>query len=186
MSEEIRPVTPKRWRDLERLFGPKGAYSNCWCMYWRWRRRDFREATPAARKAALRAWVCSGTEPGLLAYRRGEPVAWCALAPRDEYAALGASPKLKPIGDTAGVWSITCYYVPKEHRRTGLMTALLAAAARHARRKGARVLEGYPVLADSLTGCVGYTGLVPAYRKAGFRVVARPSRSMRVMQKALR
>ena len=124
MSEEIRPVTPKRWRDLERLFGPKGAYSNCWCMYWRWRRRDFREATPAARKAALRAWVRSGTEPGLLAYRRGEPVAWCALAPRDEYAALGASPTLKPVGDTARVWSITCYYVPKEHRRTGLMTAL--------------------------------------------------------------
>ena len=186
MSEEIRPVTPKRWRDLERLFGPKGAYSNCWCMYWRWRRRDFREATPAARKAALRAWVRSGTEPGLLAYRRGEPVAWCALAPRDEYAALGASPKLKPIGDSAGVWSITCYYVPKEHRRTGLMTALLAAAARHARRKGARVLEGYPVLADSLTGCVGYTGLVPAYKKAGFRTVASPSRSMRVMHKALR
>ena len=155
-------------------------------MYWRLRRRDFRAMAPEERKRALRGWVRSGAQPGLLAYRRGEPVAWCALAPRDEYAALAASPTLKPLGDTARVWSITCYYVPKPHRRTGLMTALLAAAARHARRKGARVLEGYPVNADKLTGCVGYTGLVPAYKKAGFRVVARPSRTMRVMQKALR
>jgi GNAT superfamily N-acetyltransferase len=186
MPEEIHPVTRDRWADLERLFGPKGAYFNCWCMYWRVRRRDFRAMEPGERKAALRAWVRSGAEPGLLAYRGGKPVAWCAVAPRDEYAALAASPKLKPIGDTAGVWSITCYFVAKEHRRTGLMSALLAAAARHARRKGARVLEGFPVTADSLSGCVGYTGLVPAYRKAGFRIVARPSRSMRVMQKPLR
>lgn len=186
MREEIHPATPERWRDLERLFGPKGAYSHCWCMFWRLRRRDFRAMAPDERKRALRAWVRSGAEPGLVAYRAGEPVAWCALAPRDEYAALTASPKLKPVGDTAGVWSITCYYVPREHRRTGLMTVLLEAAAHQARRKGGRVLEGYPVIADSLTGCMGYTGLVPAYKKAGFRVVARPSRSMRVMQKALR
>ena len=110
---------------------------------------------------------------------------WRAIAPRSEYAALAASRKLKPVGDVAGAWSITCYFVAKEHRRTGLMGALLAAAARHARRKGARVLEGYPVLADSLAGCAGYTGLVPAYKRAGFKVVARPNAAMRVMQKAL-
>jgi GNAT superfamily N-acetyltransferase len=183
---KIYPVTPERWRDLERLFGPKGAYSNCWCMFWRLRRKDFSALAPTERKAALRSWVRSGAEPGLIAYRQGKAVAWCALAPRSEYAALAASRKLKPVGDITGVWSITCYFVAKEHRRTGLMSALLDAAARHARRKGARLLEGYPVTAESLQGCAGYTGLVPAYRKAGFRIVARPSRSTRVMQKALR
>jgi len=185
MREAIHPVTRERWRDLERLFGPRGAYWNCWCMFWRLRRRDFRALAPDERKAALRAWVRSGAEPGLLAYRDGKPVAWCALAPRSEYAALAASPKLKPVGEIAGTWSITCYFIAKEHRRTGLMTALLDAAARHARRKGARRLEGYPVSAEALAGCEGYTGLVPVYKRAGFRVVARPSPSMRVMQKAL-
>jgi GNAT superfamily N-acetyltransferase len=155
-------------------------------MWWRLRRRDFRSFSSKQRKAALRSWVRSGAEPGLIAYRQGKAVAWCALAPRSEYAALAASPTLKPVGEIAGVWSITCYFVAKEHRRTGLMSALLDAAARHARRKGARTLEGYPVMAEALQGCAGYTGLVPAYRKAGFRIVARPSRSMRVMQKALR
>ena len=26
----FHPVTPDRWPDLERLFGPHGAYSGCW------------------------------------------------------------------------------------------------------------------------------------------------------------
>ena len=26
----FHPVTPDRWPDLERLFGPRGAYSGCW------------------------------------------------------------------------------------------------------------------------------------------------------------
>ena len=41
------------------------------------------------------------------------------------------------------------------------------------------------MIAEALAGCDGYTGLVPAYKRAGFSVVAHPSRSMRVMQKAL-
>jgi GNAT superfamily N-acetyltransferase len=165
MREAIHPVTPDRWRDLERLFGPRGAYSNCWCMFWRLRRRDFRAFTPEERKGALHDWVRSGAEPGLIAYRDGKPVAWCALAPRSEYAALAASPKLKPVGEIDGVWSITCYFIAKVHRRTGLMTTLLDEAARYAQRKGGRLLEGYPVVAEALRGCDGYTGLVPAYRK---------------------
>src|SRR6267143_439400 len=55
MREEIHPVTPERWRDLERLFGPRGAYGNCWCMFRRLRRRDLRSLSGNERKAALRA-----------------------------------------------------------------------------------------------------------------------------------
>ncbi len=32
---EIHPLTPDRWDDLETLFGPRGAYVGCWCMFWR-------------------------------------------------------------------------------------------------------------------------------------------------------
>jgi GNAT superfamily N-acetyltransferase len=182
---EIHPVSPERWHDLEKLFGPKGAYSNCWCMERRLRYSEFRALPPAKRKAGLRAWVASGAEPGLLAYRGGEPVGWCAMAPRSEYAGLAASRKLRPVDDAAGVWSVTCFFIAKRHRRTGLMTTLLNSAVRHAKRRGGSILEGYPVAAVRLKGCAGYTGLVHVYERAGFRVVARPSRAMRVMRKAL-
>jgi hypothetical protein len=37
---EVHPVTPERWGDLEKLFGPSGAYGGCWCMYFRMRSSD--------------------------------------------------------------------------------------------------------------------------------------------------
>jgi GNAT superfamily N-acetyltransferase len=154
-------------------------------MWWRLRRPEFRALQPARRKAALRRWVRSGAEPGLLAYRNGVPVAWCAVAPRSAYAALAASRNLKPVDDTPGVWSITCYFVARAERRTGLMSALLHAAEKQAKRKGARTLEGYPVVARALSGCDGYTGLVPAYQRAGFRLIAKPTPRLRVMRKPL-
>ena len=186
MGADIHPATARRWPDLEKLFGPNGAYSNCWCMWWRLRHRDFRVLQPAERKAELRGWVRSGAEPGLIAYRKGMPVGWCAVAPRSEYAGLAASRSLKPVDSAAGVWSVTCYFVARDLRRTGLMTALLSAAEKHAKRHGGLILEGYPVAAERLAGCAGYTGVVPAYERAGFRVVARPSRALCIMRKTLR
>ena len=185
-ATDIHPATARRWPDLEKLFGPNGAYSNCWCMWWRLRHRDFRALAPAERKAELRNWVRSGAEPGLIAYRKGIPVGWCAVAPRSEYAGLAASRNLKPVDSAAGVWSVTCYFVARDRRRTGLMTALLGAAEKHAKRHGGLIVEGYPVAAERLAGCAGYTGVVPAYERAGFRVVARPGRALCIMRKTLR
>ena len=38
---EIRPVTPDRWDELVAFFGPSGAYSNCWCTWWRVPSKEF-------------------------------------------------------------------------------------------------------------------------------------------------
>jgi len=38
---EFHPLTPERWRDLESLFGPRGACGGCWCMFWKLPRREF-------------------------------------------------------------------------------------------------------------------------------------------------
>jgi len=31
----IKELNRNLWGDLERLFGEKGAWGGCWCMYWR-------------------------------------------------------------------------------------------------------------------------------------------------------
>jgi hypothetical protein len=38
---EFHPATPDHWHDLEALFGERGAYGNCWCMWWRMKRSEF-------------------------------------------------------------------------------------------------------------------------------------------------
>ena len=38
---DIHPLTPDRWDDFEELFGERGAYGGCWCMWWRITRAEF-------------------------------------------------------------------------------------------------------------------------------------------------
>lgn len=130
--------------------------------------------------------VRSGEVPGFLAYRDSEAVGWCAVEPRETYPALARSRILEPIDDAA-VWSVTCFFVRKEYRRRGISVSMLRAVAEALRARGVRLLEGYPVeprnlMADPFV----YTGLASAFRRAGFREVARRSPTRPIMRRRLR
>jgi hypothetical protein len=103
----VRPATSARWRDLETLFGPRGACAGCWCMCWRLTRAEFNRGKGAGNRRALKRIVASRACPGLLGYVDRQPVAWCSIAPREEFPALGRSKILAPVDD-APVWSVTC------------------------------------------------------------------------------
>jgi len=181
----IHPVTPERWADLEKLFGPSGAYGGCWCMFFRVRRRDFERNKNADNQRAMKEIVDSGEPPGLIAYVNGEPAGWCSLDPREKFAHLEHSRKLRLVDDQP-VWSIVCFVVDKRQRKKGLMTALLRAAIDYARDQGAKIVEGYPVEPDGELGSYhGYTGIVSTYRRLGFEEVARPSKRQAIMRKQL-
>lgn len=179
---EYHPVTPERWPDLERLFGERGAYGGCWCMWWRLTRSQFGKNTGEENKRALKAIVDSRQIPGLLAYASGEPIAWCSLGPRETYPALERSRTLKRVDDQP-VWSVVCFFVAKPFRGQGLMASLLRSAVEYAREHGARIVEGYPVEPTKpLSGYSGYTGVVSAFRNAGFVEVLRRSRGKPIMR----
>ncbi|HEV2236637.1 MAG TPA: GNAT family N-acetyltransferase [Ktedonobacterales bacterium] len=177
------PVTPERWGDFERLFGPRGACGNCWCMFERMARKDFDAASGAERKAAMRALVAGGGVPGLLAYAGAEPVGWCSVAPRETYAALARSRILQPVDDQP-VWSLVCFFIAKAARRQGLTVALLRAAVDYAGSRGARIVEGYPKdFASTTTPDVfAWHGTASAFRQAGFREVARRAPTRPIMR----
>ena len=178
---ECHPLTPERWGDFETLFGPKGAYGGCWCMWPRLRSKDFRGKSGAQNKQAMRDAVDSGEEPGLLAYGGGEPIGWVALAPRERYALLEHSRTLKRVDDRP-VWSIVCFVIDKRARGRGMMAKLLSAAVDYAARHGATIVEAYPVEpAGKLTGYSGFTGIASTFRRAGF-VEVRASQQQPVMR----
>jgi GNAT superfamily N-acetyltransferase len=179
---EFHPVTAERWPDLERLFGEHGASSGCWCMWWRLTRSQFARQRGQKNKQALKAIVDSGQVPGLLAYAAGQPIAWCSVGPRETYPALERSRTLGRVDDKP-VWSVVCFFVAKPFRRRGLMVPLLKAAVAYAREHGAKIVEGYPVEpTETLSGDSGYTGVVSAFRKAGFVEVLRRSEARPIMR----
>ncbi|HVP68927.1 MAG TPA: GNAT family N-acetyltransferase [Anaeromyxobacteraceae bacterium] len=180
------PLTARRFGDLERLFGPNGACAGCWCMWWKTTRAQYRAGRGEGNRRALARLVRSGAVPGLLAYAGAEPVGWCAVEPRRAYPRLARSRLLAPVDD-AEVWSVTCFFVARPFRRQGVTRALLEAAAAHARRRGARTLEGYPVdAAAKVADASVYTGLATAFRAEGFEEVARRSPRRPIVRLALR
>ena len=183
----VEPVTPARWGDIEALFGARGACAGCWCMWWRLRRSEWTKGKGEGNRRALRSLVAKGAPTGLVAYAGDEPVGWVAVAPRDDYPGLDRSRTLKPVDDRA-VWSVTCFFVTRAHRRRGVSVKLLEAAAREARAHGAECLEGYPVepKKDSVPDLFVFTGLAGAFRKAGFREVARRSETRPIMRRELK
>ena len=180
---EFRALTSERWPDLEALFGARGACGGCWCMTWRLKRSDFARGKGEGNRKALRAIVTSGAEPGVLAYAGGEPVAWCAVAPREVYPALGRSRVLAPV-DERPVWSISCLFVTRGMRRSGVSVPLIRAAVAHAAAHGAEAVEAYPVepYSPEMPAAFAWTGIASAFRKAGFKEVLRRSRPRPIMR----
>ncbi len=187
MKVAFHPLTPERWGDLEKLFGDRGACGGCWCMFWRLKRSEFDRRKGAGNKRAFKKIVDSGEIPGLLAYVGAAPVGWCALGPREVYPVLERSRILKRVDDQP-VWSVVCFFVARPYRRKGVTVELLKAAAKYAKRRGAGILEGYPVQPRKATvpDVFAYTGLRSAYLKAGFAEVLRRSDTRPIMRRYLK
>ena len=189
-----RPLTPDRWPDLERLFGPSGAYSNCWCAFQRLTGREFSagcEKRGAGNRALLRRLTEAEGRPGLIAYREEEPVGWVSIGPRREFGRILRSPitRLSPDEATdASVWSVVCFFVPRPHRGSGVGRALLDHAVRHARRAGAATLEAYPVDTGGARAQYSsvFTGTLGLFRSAGFEVVSERVAARPVVRLSLR
>ena len=179
------PATPARWKDLQTLFGPKGACAGCWCMWFRLPRSEWAAGKGEGNKRALAQLLRAGTEPGIIAYAGREPAGWVALAPREEYVRLASSRTLKAI-DERPVWSVSCFFIGRAYRGQGLMTQLIVAAVAFARKRGATLLEGYPANPKKRTAdAFLYTGTRSAFARAGFEVAARPSQAAVIMRRAV-
>lgn len=191
---DVRPVTPKLWPTLERFFGPAGAYSNCWCTFFRQRSTKFSagcRSGGAGNKEMLRRLTVDGHVPGLLAFRQGEPAGWVSVAPREQFLRITNSPLTRPrqTGTARldeGVWSVVCFWAPKAQRGNAIAGIMLDAAVEHAYANGARAVEGYPV--DTSAKWPGraaiYHGTVGLFERAGFAVIRRPSPTRIVMRHA--
>jgi GNAT superfamily N-acetyltransferase len=177
------PLTAARWKDFERLFGPRGACAGCWCMWWRLTAKEFERRKGTSNKRAMKALVRRGDVPGILAYAGEEAVGWCAAAPREAYARLRRSRILRPVDD-ADVWSVVCFFVAKDWRRRGVTTALLRAATKYVRSRGGKIVEGYPVepAKGKVPDAFAYPGLAGAFKAAGFVEVARRSPTRPIMR----
>lgn len=152
-------------------------------MAWRLRNKDWVAGKGARNKRAFKKIVTAGERPGVLGYLGKQPIAWCAMAPRETYSFLERSRVLQPLDDEP-VWSISCLFVLKPYRRKGISVSMLKAAVEFAAKRGAMIVEGYPIepTMEHTPDPFIWTGTPSAFRKAGFREVLRRSNTRPIMR----
>ena len=186
MPDKIRVRTLRRndWPVIEKLFGEKGACAGCWCMYWRspvgGKKFEARKGEP--NRNDFHELVTSGQVHGVLAFSGRDPVGWCSIGPRAEHRRLGGPEDFQD--EINAVWSLTCFYIKRSHRRTGRVSELIGAAVDYARRGGAVLVEAYPVEPDAPS--YRFMGFTPVFTRAGFTEVGTTSFRRHVMRLRLR
>ena len=199
-AEELTvvPADDASCEDLELVFASSDA-GRCRCQRFKVPGWIWRDSTQAERDAALLAQTrCggsvagrpgSGGTSGLVAYAGDEPVGWVAVEPRTAYPKLRSS-RVPWAGreedrDDEEVWAVTCFVVRPGFRRRGLTYHLARATVPHARDRGARAVEGYPMVVPPgkvVTWGELHVGARQVFEEAGFRQVSAPTLRRVVMR----
>ena len=171
---ETRSLTEGDWPAVEELFGERGACGGCWCMAWRRPGREWERHRGTSNKRAFKRLVVAGEAHGVIARVGDEVVGWCSLGPRADFRSLETKRSLRTDWDET-TWSVTCFFIARGWRGRGIARKLLAEAVVHARRCGARRLEGYPAplpaSGEPLSATFAWTGVPRLFESQGFRAL---------------
>jgi GNAT superfamily N-acetyltransferase len=192
----VVPANQASCADLQAVLGRRGDPSRCQCQrYKMWPGESWASVGAAELARRLRAQTScghpeSGTTCGLVAYLDGEPVGWCAVEPRSAYRRLRRDCRVPWAGRAEdktddSVWAVTCFVTRAGFRRRGVSRALARAAVDFARERGARAVEGYPMITQpgqEITWGELHVGSRSIFAGAGFAEVSRPTRRRVVMR----
>lgn len=196
MNLDILPANEASWEDLQAVFGTRGDPSRCWCQRFRmlpgesWASVGAEELAFRLRQQTDCGHPESDSTSGLVAYLDGEPVGWCAIAPRNVHPRLLRNNRVPWEGRAEdklddSVWAVTCFLTRAGFRRRGISYGLARAAIPFAREHGARALEGYPISTrpgQDITWGEVHVGSRSIFDAAGFTEVSHPTRRRFVMR----
>ncbi|MBA2337638.1 MAG: GNAT family N-acetyltransferase [Acidimicrobiia bacterium] len=191
-----RPANEASCDDLQAVVGERGDAATCQCQRFKLQPGEaFRSFPREERAMRLRQQTdCghpeSGTTSGLVAYVDGEPVGWCAVEPRTAYAGLLRVFRVPWDGrhedkTDDSVWAVTCFVTRPGYRGQGVSYALARAAVAFARDRGARAIEGYPMIVPpgrQITWGELLVGTRSIFAAAGFTEVSHPTKRRVVMR----
>ena len=187
------PANEASWDDLQAVFG-RGAAARCQCQRIKMGDREWFHMPVEERAHRLREETDCGqpdaeATSGMVAYLDGEPVGWVAVEPRAGYRRLRGS-SVPWAGrtedpDDPDVWAIVCFAIRPGHRGQGLTRPLVMAATEFARARGAKAVEGYPMVpkpGQQVSWGEMNVGSRSTFLAAGFREVSHPTTRRVVMR----
>ena len=174
MSEyTIKALGPDTWDDFAKL-GDRhnGVWNGCWCTWFHtfYAEKD-KARTPESNRALKERMVCAGQAHAALVFDGDLPVAWCQYGTPDELPNIYHRKEYEAGLDRLPDYRLTCFFVDKRYRRTGVAAVALAGALELIARAGGGVVEAYPQdLADGqkVSASFLYSVTRSMFEQAGF------------------
>ncbi len=173
---EAREFVPSRWTDFETLFRKyHGVQAGCWCMFYHRGGPNGTIADPVRQESNRRDHrdlLDAGRAHGVLVYHHGAPIGWCQYGSREELPRIEAGRKYRALADDLAPpprWRITCFFVDRPFRRSGVARFALHAALESIRERGGGIVEAYP--ATHGRAVATWFGTRRMFEREGFRVV---------------
>ncbi len=147
-----------------------GVFGGCWCTYFHTFHSE-KTFSAEGNRALKKRLVDEGRAHAALVMDGTEAVAWCEYGTPEELPNIYHRKQYEAELDVAPDYRITCIFVDKRYRRTGMSALALEGALRLIREAGGGVVEGYPHDNDGKKVSVLYNGTRSLFEQAGFSYV---------------
>ena len=161
-----RQLSEKTWPDFESLFAANGGvWGGCWCMFYH-KAGSFDPKAYQKNRKAKQLLTHQGKAHGTLVFCGRDPVGWCQFGPKEELSRIDGKRGYKPTSPDA--WRVTCLFVSRGHRRSGVASFAVRESVRAMKKAGARAVEAYPVEGNRSANLL-WSGTPELFEDLGFR-----------------
>ena len=188
MPLRTRPLDESTWPDFAALVERNnGVWGGCWCMGFH-EEGVGRHKTPEQNRRAKECRVREGRAHAALVFERDTCMGWCQFGPPEELPRV--KHKRAYLADLTALpdGRITCFFVDKRRRRSGVAEAALAGALQEIARLGRGTVESYPEDADGrkVSSSFLHNGTLALFERHGFERTRRLGKHHWVVTKVVR
>ena len=170
MTLYSKPLAPETWPAFADLVEKhNGIFGGCWCIAFHLEAGETRHGAKAYREMKKeRVW--GGKAHAALVFDGEKAVGWCQFGPTAELPNI-RSKKAYEVGlEGLPDWRITCFFVDRGRRGTGVASFALREALKEIMRLGGGMVEAYPeAYGKKVSSSFLCSGTLGMFEKAGFK-----------------
>jgi GNAT superfamily N-acetyltransferase len=185
---DVRALDEATWPDFARLVEKhNGVWGGCWCMAFH-PEGVGRSKPPAQNRSEKECRVRVGRAHAALVYDGPECVGWCQFGSPEELPRIKHGRSYRQGSTEPPEWRITCFFVDRAYRGTGVAARALEGALREIARLGGGTVESYPELIEDrrVSGSFLHNATVSMFEDQGFARTRQLGKHHWVVTKAVR
>ena len=166
----VKPLTPETWPAFAALAEKhNGVWGGCWCC---WFHADTAEdgKKGLGGRAFKQRMVEEGIAHAALVFEGDDAIAWCEYGTPAELPRIYYRKEYEPGVVEPPAYRITCFFVDRDHRRSGVSRAALDGAVRLIAAAGGGLVESFPqdTAGKKISASFLFNGTRSLFEAAGF------------------